>query len=112
MESELQCWKCGAPLVEVPLPLSRLAECATCRTDLHVCRMCRWYDTRVAKQCREPIAEAVQDKQRANFCDYFEARPQAHVASAQSAGVSSESNSAAERARSELEKLFGKETDK
>ena len=22
--------------------------------------------------CLEPIAEAVQDKQRANFCDYFE----------------------------------------
>ena len=33
--------------------------------------MCRFYDTRKAKSCAEPVADEVQDKQRANFCGYF-----------------------------------------
>jgi hypothetical protein len=36
--------------------------------------MCRFYDTTVANQCREPVAEPVQDKTRANFCGYLEPR--------------------------------------
>ena len=34
----------------------------------------------VAKHCREPIAEEVKDKERANFCDYFKPRPGAYSA--------------------------------
>jgi len=37
------------------------------------CRNCRFYDTQAHNQCREPQAEWVKDKERANFCDYFEA---------------------------------------
>jgi hypothetical protein len=40
--------------------------------------MCRFYDTRVAKACREPMAEEVKDKERANFCDWFQPRPDAY----------------------------------
>jgi len=75
----LVCWKCGAGLDEVPQPLSRYAECLDCRTELHVCRMCRFYDPAVAQACREPIAEEVKDKTRANFCGYFEPRPGAYA---------------------------------
>jgi len=75
----LVCWKCGCGLDEVPQPLSRYAECLGCRAELHVCRMCRFYDTRVAQACREPMAEEVKDKTRANFCDYFEPRPDAYA---------------------------------
>lgn len=35
--------------------------------------MCRFYDTRKAKSCAEPVADEVSDKERANFCGYFEA---------------------------------------
>ena len=73
----LVCWKCGAGLDEVPQPLSRYAECLACRAELHVCRMCRFYDIRVAQACREPMAEEVKDKTRANFCEFFEPRPEA-----------------------------------
>jgi len=73
----LVCWKCGAGLDEVPQPLSKYAECLACRAELHVCRMCRFYDTSVAQACREPMADEVKDKTRANFCDYFEPRPDA-----------------------------------
>lgn len=68
------CWKCGASLEELPRPFGRREECRACRTDLHVCRMCRHFDPRVSKACREPVAEEVKDKQRANFCDWFQER--------------------------------------
>ncbi|MCC6207429.1 MAG: hypothetical protein IT488_04695 [Gammaproteobacteria bacterium] len=71
------CWKCGAAQQDLLLPLARLAECPSCRAQLHVCRMCRFYDTRCANQCREPVADTVADKERANFCGYFQIRPDA-----------------------------------
>ncbi len=73
----LVCWKCGAGLDEVPQPLSKYSECLACRAELHVCRMCRFYDTRVAQSCLEPMTEEVKDKTRANFCEFFEPRPDA-----------------------------------
>ncbi|NIT67742.1 MAG: hypothetical protein GWM93_13850, partial [Gemmatimonadetes bacterium] len=75
MSVSLSCWKCGHALDDMPMPLGRRDECPACATDLHVCRMCEFYDTSVAKSCREPIAEEVTDKERANFCDYFRGRP-------------------------------------
>ncbi len=98
MAHDLVCWKCGAALAVLTLPLSRRDECPRCRAELHVCRMCVDFDLRVAKHCREPTAEEVSDKTRANFCDHFAPRAGAYVAS---------DTSAAERARQELERLFG-----
>lgn len=66
------CWKCGAPQHDLLLPLSRTDECSQCGVDLHVCRMCALYDTSRSNACREPIAELVSDKTRANFCGYLE----------------------------------------
>ncbi len=94
----LTCWKCGASLEALSLPLRRLDECKQCGAELHVCKLCEWYSTSVAKHCREPIAEEVRDKERANFCDYFKPRPNAYSNAAQSA---------AERAKAELDSLFG-----
>lgn len=71
MTGALVCWHCGASLAGELLPFARVAECPGCRTDLHVCRQCVYYDTGKAKHCQEPIAEEVRDKTRANFCDYF-----------------------------------------
>ncbi|MFN2339283.1 MAG: hypothetical protein ABR544_09965 [Gammaproteobacteria bacterium] len=98
MTSSLVCWKCGASIEEWPLPLSRLAECDACHAELHVCRQCLYFDTGKASQCREPVAEEVQDKTRANFCGYFQLRPDAYQ---------SADDRAAEAARAELEALFG-----
>jgi hypothetical protein len=99
MSHALRCWKCGASLAELSLPLRRLDECRVCHAELHVCRMCEFYDTRVAKSCRETVAEEVKDKERANFCDYFRPSEQAWHPAEQSA---------AEKARAELEALFGR----
>lgn len=78
-DASLVCFKCGASLAELPLPFSRYAECPACRAEMHVCRMCAFYDTAVSKQCREPIAEEVKEKTRANFCGYFQPRPDAYA---------------------------------
>ena len=78
MSHTLVCWKCGASLAALSLPLQRLDVCKNCNAELHVCRMCVEYDTSKAKHCREPIAEEVRDRERANFCDYFKPRPDAY----------------------------------
>jgi len=94
----LVCWKCGASVDALPLPLGRAAECPACRAELHVCRLCEFYDPRVSQACREPIADAVKDKERANFCGYFQPRPGAYQA---------RDDSAAQAAHSQLDALFG-----
>ena len=99
MGHELVCWKCGASLAALTLPLRRLEECPRCRAQLHVCRMCLEYDTTVATRCREPTAEEVRNKEGANFCAFFTPRPGAYTAP---------NTAEAERARAELDKLFGK----
>jgi len=33
--------------------------------------MCSFYDSRVYNECRESNAERIVDKEKANFCDYF-----------------------------------------
>jgi hypothetical protein len=71
-EALLVCWRCGASLAELTLPFGRTESCRACRAELHVCRMCRFYDLSKDRQCAEPVAEPVLDKARANFCGYFE----------------------------------------
>jgi len=95
---DLNCWKCGASLAELTVPLRRLEECPACTADLHVCRLCEFYDTRVAKSCREPIADEVKNKERANFCDYFAPDPNAYVPP---------EHDTAHQAHADLEALFG-----
>ena len=71
------CWSCGGKLTA--LDYQRESDCPHCRKQTHVCRNCRFYAPGRANDCLEPIAEAVQDKQRANFCDYFEPHVGAYV---------------------------------
>lgn len=93
----LDCWKCGAPLADLSLPFGRADYCRACRAEVHVCRMCRFYDTTKAKQCAEPVADPVHDKERANFCGYFEAV----------AGRFQPPGNASDETRNALEALFG-----
>jgi len=92
---------CHACKKEVPQELKpgRKEECLFCKADLHCCLNCSFYDRSAAKHCKEPVAERVQEKAKANFCDYFlfaESRPGAA------------SDSGAEKARNALDELFRK----
>jgi hypothetical protein len=46
--------------------------CPSCRRDLHCCRQCRFHHPPSHNQCREPKAEMVRDREKRNYCDYFE----------------------------------------
>lgn len=93
----LVCWKCGAALDTVPLPISRYARCPACEADLYVCRLCVHYDPRCSRACREERAEPPREADHANFCDWFEPRPNAHT------DISGREHGA----RAALEGLFG-----
>lgn len=71
MAHDICCYRCGASLEALSLPLSRQDECPACHNYLHVCRMCVYYDRTVPRQCREDGAEDVKEKERPNFCDWF-----------------------------------------
>jgi hypothetical protein len=51
--------------------IGRRDECPFCTADLHCCLNCRFHDRSAPKQCREPVAELVREKDKANYCDLF-----------------------------------------
>jgi len=70
----LVCWKCDVSLKDYTLPIGTHDLCPQCRDDLHVCHMCRSYDTRFSSKCRKEEADYVANKERANYCHYFKPR--------------------------------------
>ncbi len=72
MEPEIigSCWSCGSGLSSHEY--GRETNCLKCSKPTRVCRNCRWYDISRPNACQEPVAEEVQDKERANFCSFFE----------------------------------------
>jgi hypothetical protein len=63
------CHRCGAPLA-ADRP-SRRDACAACGSDVRACRNCGFFAPGLHGDCREPAAERVVDKERANFCEFF-----------------------------------------
>lgn len=98
MAHNIRCYRCGASLAALSLPLSRQDECPECTNYLHVCRMCIYYDPHVPRRCREDGAEEVTEKERLNFCDWFKPND-----SAFDEGRKNEEDNA----RDALEALFG-----
>ena len=66
----MNCFHCGRP-TEVKERIGFRDMCPKCDRALHVCFNCDFYDAAFNNQCREPQAERVVDKDRANFCEYF-----------------------------------------
>ncbi len=65
------CFQCRQ---EIPAEriILREDECPHCFSDLHACRNCRFYDPASSNLCSEPQADWVTDKERANFCEFFD----------------------------------------
>lgn len=97
----IACYRCGESLAALTLPLSRRDQCPSCSADIHVCKMCRHFDVRVPRQCREDGAEDVTEKERPNFCDWFSPAENA---------FDPQRKSVADSAQAALDALFG-ETD-
>jgi hypothetical protein len=95
---QIHCHRCGTA-VEIDLPVPRSAECESCGRDLRCCMNCRHYDPAYNNACRETEADPVADKDRRNFCEYFDVEPV-------SRGAGRGGDRAAD-ARAKLDALFG-----
>jgi len=93
----LKCWHCGTSLDAVPQPIGRREECPSCTSSLHVCRMCEFYAPGTGKNCREPMADDIREKEGTNFCDFFRPQPD----------LTGQSDADAAASRAKLEALFG-----
>jgi len=98
----LVCWRCGASLQDLPTPLARLELCRNCGSDLHVCRMCRYYNPSHFEKCDHEMAEPAREVDVANFCHYFRATAQAYKP---------DDKQRADTALNQLKALFGDDMD-
>lgn len=95
------CWKCGREYTLAGTP--GRSESCICGADLKVCLNCASYDPRAAHQCRDRRAEPVDEKQIANYCEYFEMVRREYKPQERYAGDTSRES----KARDALKKLFG-----
>lgn len=72
---DIFCFSCRKKNVILGTLVGRRDECQFCKADLHVCKNCQFYDAKAYNECKEPSADVVKEKERANFCDYFQAKP-------------------------------------
>ena len=68
---EKHCFFCGEH-IDTNSRIGRDDGCPKCHRDLHACLQCRFYDENAYHKCLEPQTEWVADKEKGNFCDYFE----------------------------------------
>ena len=67
----LKCYRCR----RIVSPDSRSTPhgvCPFCSTAFHCCMNCLYYDESSPYKCSESAADWVPDKEKANFCQYFE----------------------------------------
>jgi len=96
------CSYCGSPMPADRSPGFGEA-CERCGKDLHACLNCRFYKAGARWDCAETIDEPVVDKERRNTCDWYQTNP---ALLAETKGRES-ARSAAEKARGDLDRLFG-----
>lgn len=100
MATDLVCWRCGERLRDdLPRIFPRLEQCRGCGSDLHVCRMCRFYAPQYPSNCSHEQAEPARAADLANFCPHFCLRP----------GAYDGGDAGAARAHDALAALFGGE---
>ena len=68
----VQCFRCGTAIPENNL--GRQDTCAKCGADTRCCRNCLHYDRSRNNECREEQAGRQVDKEKGNFCEWFQVR--------------------------------------
>ncbi len=67
----MHCPHCQKPLSLDP-KISFREYCPFCMRDLHCCLACHFHDRGLSNECQETQAEPVLDKEKANYCEYFQ----------------------------------------
>lgn len=70
MTWEGSCWHCGQALRGGDY--QRENRCPACGRATRSCRNCRFFAPGRPNECVEPLVERVVEKERTNFCDFFE----------------------------------------
>lgn len=65
------CGFCGKE-IKIVQKIRKNDTCPYCFRDIHCCINCKFYKETAHNKCLEPAAEFVRDKERRNFCEYFE----------------------------------------
>lgn len=99
MAIQFHCFSCQTELKFSDAKISFREECPKCRSDVHVCKNCHFYDPKAYNECKETSADVVREKDRANYCEYFTAK---------AAGAAPEDKAAALKAAAEA--LFSKKS--
>lgn len=68
----LLCYRCGKEIGENNL--GRQDSCSACGADTRVCRNCQHHDRSYNNECREEQAPRQVEKEKGNFCEWFQAR--------------------------------------
>ncbi|MFH2203052.1 MAG: hypothetical protein ABIJ96_08060 [Elusimicrobiota bacterium] len=63
------CYKCGGNLDHGDY--GRGKDCPGCGEDTKICRNCDLYAPGLNSDCREPQADLIKNKERANYCEFF-----------------------------------------
>ena len=92
------CIFCGSGLPNEKV--YRTSLCESCGSPVKVCLNCSFYSPGAHWDCHESIPEAVREKDKANFCDYF-------VLATEAGEGAGKRKSAGDEARSKLDNLFG-----
>jgi len=67
------CYKCEKEIqLENNRSITRKEECTHCGVYLRCCLMCSFHDKSSYNECKEPMSERITEKEKPNFCDYFE----------------------------------------
>lgn len=90
--SPLHCYHCGKAIPENNL--GRQDSCASCGRDTRVCRNCKHYDRSHNNECREEQAGRQVEKEKGNFCEWFQ--PHAGAATGTLGAAKQDLKSAAE----------------
>ena len=98
MGAPVTCFRCGKEIPENNL--GRQDSCAACGADTRVCKNCRHYDRAYNNECREEQAMRVVDKEKGNFCEWFQPRVEAPNAASAAPGR--------DQLKSAADALFGK----
>ena len=72
MSDKLTCHSCHKELtLEPAIKVAKSEECPYCYASVRCCKMCNFYDLKSYNECREPSADRIVEKEKANFCDFF-----------------------------------------
>lgn len=73
------CFRCGKEILENNL--GRQDDCPGCGAATRCCRNCKHYERSANNECREEQASRQVDKEKGNFCEWFQPREGAVAAS-------------------------------